>query len=228
MNLFYDGCIIAEIRDYRRSQRKATIEPPSPIDEEPPELSHLLLQSSTQTLVADLNSMCSGSGQQPGGGHIWTQDDKNSLESQLLVATQPSLCLEPNPRVSIARSSVVRGSGAFTAERRLKRFALRYSEAYRRRASAHNYALPYPFRIAKLRRDLQQQHQQQFCSSSSSSSSSSSNPNTPTTANSLSSSSGHAAFSRISGLLASALNYSSHVINIVSYGNSNLLLEFIF
>lgn len=144
MNLFYDGCIIGEIRDFRRHG-------PSP------EIRHVLLQASTQTLVADLNSICNS------GHYIWTQEDKYSLESQLLLATQPTLCLDPSPRVAIARSHVVgQSSRAFTADRRLKRFAMRYTESYRRRALArcHDYSLPYPFRIAKLRRHAQMQQQQ--------------------------------------------------------------------
>lgn len=201
MSLFYDGCIIAEIRDFRRLSGDIN-------SSASPEIRHVLLQASTQTLVADLNSICNS------GHYIWTQEDKYSLESQLLVATQPALCLDPSPRVAVARShALAQSSRAFTADRRLKRFALRYTEAYRRRALArwHDYSLPYPFRIAKLRRNMQSQHQQAAANAATVCCTT---PTTPTPTSSLLNSNTsthlhappHSAMARISSLLANAFS----------------------
>lgn len=222
VSLFYDGCIIAQIRDFRRQPQT---QPHTRTDTSSPfETRHVLLQASTQTLVADLNSICNS------GHYIWTQEDKYSLESQLLVATQPVLCLDPSPRVAIARShAFATSSRAFTADRRLKRFAVRHSEAARRRALArwHEYALPYPFRIAKMRRNMQQQqhHQQQnqtvaaslnpgAGSTNTNSSSLSSNQN-----NSHNHSQPHAAMARISSLMANAFS-SAQVLFFILFSSS--------
>ena len=47
---------------------------------------------SLQTLVCDVNSLTSDSTK-------WTIDDKLMLESQLLLATEAPLCLDPSPDV---------------------------------------------------------------------------------------------------------------------------------
>lgn len=140
--------MIVEIRDYRRCGR----------GDDSKEVHHILLRPSPQTLVADLNSICNNSG----GIHIWTQEDKYSLESQLLLATQPSLCLDPNPRVTLSRCAFTQQS-TLQSDQRVRRFALRYTEAYQRRANNrwHEYLLPYPFKIVKTRREQQKQQLQQ-------------------------------------------------------------------
>ena len=45
-----------------------------------------------QTIVRDVNSMMADSSK-------WTTDDKTLLESQLVLAMQPRLCLNPSPNV---------------------------------------------------------------------------------------------------------------------------------
>lgn len=82
INMFYSGCVIVEVRDYRRSSNPATFE-----------CHHVLLKPTTQTLLCDVNSITSDSTK-------WTAEDKQLLESQLLLATQEPLCL--NPSVSVA------------------------------------------------------------------------------------------------------------------------------
>lgn len=99
VNLFNDGCIILEVRDYRRMSQlfqngmmcgEAGIEKSY-------DLRFILLQPSMQTLLADLNSITND------GNFIWTQEDKYTLESQLILATAQPLCLHPSPIVSILK-----------------------------------------------------------------------------------------------------------------------------
>ena len=98
-----------------------------------------------QTLLADLNSITNDS------HFIWFQEDKYALESQLLLATAQPLCLNPSPMVSIVRNRALRQKN-FMNDRGLKRFCIRYSEAYRLKAQRWSqYALPYPFQILKFK-----------------------------------------------------------------------------
>ena len=91
--MFYDGCMIMEIHDYRR---KLGVQLGSCIKAY--ELHYLLLQPSMQTLLADLNSITND------GNFIWTQEDKYALESQLVLSTTQPLCLHPSPMVSVMKN----------------------------------------------------------------------------------------------------------------------------
>ncbi|XP_055694406.1 transcription factor SPT20 homolog isoform X3 [Lutzomyia longipalpis] len=81
-NLFYSGCVIVEVRDYRQSFPIYTCD-----------TYHVLLRPTNQTLIADVNSLTSV-GQ-------WTHEEKLALESQLVLATAEPLCLDPNPAIGI-------------------------------------------------------------------------------------------------------------------------------
>eukprot|EP00794_Sanderia_malayensis_P007008 gene7008-7793_t len=81
IDLFYDGCIIVELRDYRRSTHKTL-----------KECTYLLLKPTAQTIVRDVNALTSDSTQ-------WTEDDKLKLEAELVLASKPRLCLDPSPEV---------------------------------------------------------------------------------------------------------------------------------
>ncbi|XP_055705555.1 transcription factor SPT20 homolog isoform X2 [Phlebotomus papatasi] len=81
-NLFYCGCVIVEVRDYRQSFPIYTCD-----------TYHVLLRPTNQTLLADVNSLTS-QGQ-------WTHEEKLALESQLVLATAEPLCLDPNPAIGI-------------------------------------------------------------------------------------------------------------------------------
>uniref|UniRef100_A0A0L8H7H7 Spt20-like SEP domain-containing protein n=1 Tax=Octopus bimaculoides TaxID=37653 RepID=A0A0L8H7H7_OCTBM len=83
VNVFYSGCVIVEVRDYRRSTDGC-------YDSE-----YIMLKPTMQSLLCDINSMIND-------GHRWTQEDIFQLESQLLLATQEPLCLDPNPSVFFA------------------------------------------------------------------------------------------------------------------------------
>ncbi|XP_059608184.1 transcription factor SPT20 homolog, partial [Phlebotomus argentipes] len=81
-NLFYSGCVIVEVRDYRQSFPVYTCD-----------TYHVLLRPTNQTILADVNSLTS-QGQ-------WTYEEKLALESQLVLATAEPLCLDPNPAIGI-------------------------------------------------------------------------------------------------------------------------------
>jgi hypothetical protein len=106
VNLFYDGCIILEIRDHRRSKSLL--------------INYILLQPSVQTLLADLNSITND------GNFIWTQEDKYALESQLILAnTQENLCLHPSPIVSIIKNKIFTNKFKLN-DKKLKRYLFTY------------------------------------------------------------------------------------------------------
>ncbi|XP_053680647.1 uncharacterized protein LOC128731548 [Anopheles nili] len=80
--LFYCGCVVAEIRDYRQSFPIFTCD-----------TFHVLLKPTNQTLLADVN-LLTADGE-------WSAEDKLMLESQLVLATAEPLCLDPNPAVGV-------------------------------------------------------------------------------------------------------------------------------
>ncbi|RNA02753.1 transcription factor SPT20 -like protein [Brachionus plicatilis] len=145
-NLFYDGCIVLEIRDYRR--RKAL----TAANSIKYDLNYVLLQPSVQTLLADINSMTKS------GNCVWTQEDIYALESQLLLATSAPLCLQPSPLVSIIKSKILSYKYRLS-NRNLIKMSSRHSEISRLRALKwHEYDLPYPFRILKVRKKYSNQN----------------------------------------------------------------------
>lgn len=133
VNMFEDGCIIMEIRDYRRRCASQF------------DLHFILLQPSMQTLVADLNSITND------GNFIWTQEDKYTLESQLILATAQPLCLHPSPIVSILKQKILNHKRKLN-DRKLKRNVFKFTDTYLNRAARCNeYDLPLPFHIRKIR-----------------------------------------------------------------------------
>ncbi|XP_060040409.1 transcription factor SPT20 homolog [Erinaceus europaeus] len=84
VNLFQDGCVIAEVRDYRQS---SNVEVPDY------QSRHILLRPTMQTLACDVQAIASEHRE-------WTEEDKLQLESQLLLATSEPLCLEPSVTVA--------------------------------------------------------------------------------------------------------------------------------
>lgn len=144
VNLYRDGCIIMEIRDYRRKAQLGHQYPTSKCNK-PYELHFVLLQPSMQTLLADLNSITND------GNFIWTQEDKYTLESQLILATAQPLCLHPSPIVSILKHKFLNHKYKLN-DRKLKRNTYKFTSAYLNRASRWNeYSLPLPFQIRKIR-----------------------------------------------------------------------------
>lgn len=79
-NLFYSGCVIAEVRDYRQSFPITTCD-----------TYHVLLRPTNQTIIADLNLLTLDG--------EWSAEERLALESQLVLATAEPLCLDPDPDI---------------------------------------------------------------------------------------------------------------------------------
>lgn len=88
VNVFYSGCVILEVRDYRRSGDLSRYE-----------TDYVLLRPTAQSLLADIYNLSSD-------GHRWTQDDLFTLESQLLLATEEPICLDPSPAVHLVTNKL--------------------------------------------------------------------------------------------------------------------------
>ncbi|XP_043487721.1 transcription factor SPT20 homolog isoform X2 [Polistes fuscatus] len=107
-HLFYDGCIIAEVRDYRKS-----------FTHNKPEVHHVLLKPTTQSVLSDVSTLTSGGD--------WSHEERLMLESQLVAATQGPLYLDPNPVPSIATTRL-RQSKALLTDHQLMRQAKKFSQ----------------------------------------------------------------------------------------------------
>lgn len=104
-NLYYNGCIIAEIKDERCIDPHRTIKSVNKsVHPSQGNVSHVLLRPTTQSIICDSNLIV----RQASNGQKWTSEDRSILEGQLAIATQPPLCLDPNPVVSVlARKAVI-------------------------------------------------------------------------------------------------------------------------
>ncbi|XP_015186499.1 PREDICTED: transcription factor SPT20 homolog isoform X2 [Polistes dominula] len=107
-HLFYDGCIIAEVRDHRKS-----------FAHNKPEVHHVLLKPTTQSILSDVSTLTSGGD--------WSHEERLLLESQLVAATQGPLCLDPNPVPGIAITRL-RHSKALLTDHQLMRQAKKFSQ----------------------------------------------------------------------------------------------------
>ncbi|XP_061103475.1 transcription factor SPT20 homolog isoform X2 [Conger conger] len=112
VNIFHCGCVIAEVRDYRRS---ANAKMPSY------QSRHVLLRPTMQTLICDVHALTSDH-------HKWTQDDKLQLESQLILATAEPLCLEPSLSVTCTANRLLYNKQKMNT-RSMKRCFKRHSRA---------------------------------------------------------------------------------------------------
>ena len=111
VNVFHQGCVIAEIRDYRQSSAG-----------EPPryQSKHILLRPTMQTLVCDVEAIASDD-------QNWTQEDKLLLESQLILATAEPLCLDPSVSVACTANRLLYNKqklNTLPMKRSLKRFSV--------------------------------------------------------------------------------------------------------
>lgn len=109
VNVFYNGCVIVEVRDYRRST-SGSYDP-----------QFVLLKPTSQSLLADINNLTND-------GHVWTQEDVFQLESKLLLATEEPICLDPSPAVLLVANRQQFDRKKFNTPA-LKRAAKRYSQA---------------------------------------------------------------------------------------------------
>uniref|UniRef100_A0A4W2GJN7 Spt20-like SEP domain-containing protein n=1 Tax=Bos indicus x Bos taurus TaxID=30522 RepID=A0A4W2GJN7_BOBOX len=110
VNVFHEGCVIAEIRNYRQFSEG---EPPSY------QSRHILLRPTMQTLACDVEAIASDH-------HNWTQEDKLLLESQLILATAEPLCLDPFVSVACTENRLLYNKQKLNTrpmKRNLKRFS---------------------------------------------------------------------------------------------------------
>ncbi|PIK35261.1 putative transcription factor SPT20-like [Apostichopus japonicus] len=128
-NLFYQGNVICEIRDFRQSTSHQTFA-----------VRHTLLKPTAQSLLSDVGYLSSD-------GNRWTMDDKLQLESRLLLATQDPLCLEPSISVACLSNGMhQQRNRLFT--RPVKRSLRRHSQLLRnRRAMAKTFPAPPGLRL---------------------------------------------------------------------------------
>ncbi|XP_040091554.1 transcription factor SPT20 homolog [Oryx dammah] len=110
VNVFHQGCVIAEIRDYRQS---SAWEPPRY------QSRHVLLRPTMQTLVCDVEAIASDD-------QNWTEEDKLLLESQLILATAEPLCLDPSVSVACTENRLLYNKqklNTLPMKRSLRRFS---------------------------------------------------------------------------------------------------------
>lgn len=81
-HLFYNGAVIAQIRDYRQSY---------PLDI--CDIHYVLLRPTATSLWDEINGAVDTN---------WTAKERTAFESQLVLATAPPICLDPSPLIGIA------------------------------------------------------------------------------------------------------------------------------
>ncbi|EKM50542.1 uncharacterized protein PHACADRAFT_213459 [Phanerochaete carnosa HHB-10118-sp] len=94
---FYEGCMIVELLDYRPQK----VKDPILVN---PERSRAVLMPNPETLWADICLL------NQKAGSMWTDQESLKVEAQILVATAPPLCLDPDPHLARMASHVLRVS----------------------------------------------------------------------------------------------------------------------
>ncbi|KAK9296973.1 hypothetical protein QLX08_009163 [Tetragonisca angustula] len=107
-HLFYDGCIIAEVRDYRKAFPHSKAE-----------VHHVLLKPTTQSVLSDVSTLTNDGD--------WSHEERLMLESHLVAATQGPLCLDPNPIPSLATTRLKQSKSLLT-DHQLMRQAKKFSQ----------------------------------------------------------------------------------------------------
>ena len=137
-----------EIRDFRFGSSRF-LNNNNNVDKDSHEINYILLHPSMQTLLADINSITND------GNYVWTQEDKYTLESQLLLATADPLCLNPNLNVSIIKNKIHMHKSKMNS-RKLKHSIYKiYQNGLKKKLKWSEYTLPHPFQILKIRRNCQ-------------------------------------------------------------------------
>lgn len=86
-NVFYAGCVVAQIRDFRQTFATST---------NICDTRHVLLRPTNATLFADVQHIATTLNQT---ASVCVPEDKLALESQLVLATAEPLCLDPDPNI---------------------------------------------------------------------------------------------------------------------------------
>ncbi|XP_036326025.1 uncharacterized protein LOC118739037 isoform X2 [Rhagoletis pomonella] len=97
-NVFYAGCVIAQIRDFRQTFAIST---------NICDTKHVLLRPTNATIFADVQHLASTTNlsinpttsASAAAAAICSAEDKLQLESQLVLATAEPLCLDPDPNI---------------------------------------------------------------------------------------------------------------------------------
>ena len=128
--IFYSGCVVAEIRDLRPGGRPARPR-------------HVLLRPSAQSLICDSQAMARA----PGHAR-WTSEDRANLESQVVLATEGPLCLDPSPVVSFLAAKAHHARHKFATVPLRRATIKRYSQAgQNRKRKLESLAAPSELRL---------------------------------------------------------------------------------
>ncbi|CAH2238751.1 jg11635 [Pararge aegeria aegeria] len=109
--LFYSGCIIAQIRDYRQAYPSFLCD-----------THHVLLRPTNQSIITD--AMCIG------GRCGWAGEERGAVEAveaALVHASAPPLCLEPRPAVGLLAARLHAAPRLFNTPR-IRRQARKFSQ----------------------------------------------------------------------------------------------------
>ncbi|CAH1953984.1 unnamed protein product [Acanthoscelides obtectus] len=107
--LFYSGCVIAEIRDYRQAY------PHTKCDTH-----HVLLRPTLKSFLSDINNLADDKPE-------WSVDERDQLESQMLMANEPALCLDPDSSVSSKVVEINNQKQIFNTQK-FRRMAKKFSQ----------------------------------------------------------------------------------------------------
>ncbi|OTF77207.1 Spt20 domain containing protein [Euroglyphus maynei] len=91
-NIYYNGCIISEIRDYRQSSTDFF------------NSYFILLKPTSLSLYNDVKKIIGLTNK----SYAWTNTARLKLESKLIYLTSPKLCLDPNPCIGILSKKLSR------------------------------------------------------------------------------------------------------------------------
>ncbi|KAG5666480.1 hypothetical protein PVAND_014507 [Polypedilum vanderplanki] len=106
-HLYYNGTVIAQVRDYRQSYPLLDI----------CDIHYVLLKPTSVALWDEVSAAASDAS--------WSMKERILLESQLVLATAPPICLDPSPAIGIAainatteRSPIASGDGVLKAAKK--------------------------------------------------------------------------------------------------------------
>jgi len=109
-DLFHSGMVVCELRDLRKGPRGSS--------------DLVLLRPTTQSIICDSIAMSRGAAHAK-----WTSEDRNNLESQVVLATEGPLCLDPSPVVSLIAAKAHHSRTKFSTVPLRRHATKRYSQA---------------------------------------------------------------------------------------------------
>lgn len=109
-DLFHSGMVVCELRDLRKGPRGTR--------------DLVLLRPTTQSIICDSIAMSRGAAHAK-----WTSEDRNNLESQVVLATEGPLCLDPSPVVSLIAAKAHHSRTKFSTVPLRRHATKRYSQA---------------------------------------------------------------------------------------------------